>query len=244
VNERDISGIDALLRPIYDLIAPIHDAGVQYMLPLVQFPDPRATRFNYIDKLEIDRLGDDAEKPRFLEVGIGAAANVRLLDQALPMSRDVEIWGVDLSTGMIEQARRRTGARLDRIVRLALADAHALPFPDGCFDRVFSVGSINGYRDPRLALAEMARVAKPETPIVVVDEELDPKREHLLLHRLLFRALTVYDANPHAPLEAVPDGAIDVEVIPVSRFYYCMRFRMPTPAAGRAAKSEAADSYA
>src|SRR5258706_4771365 len=80
VTERDVSGMDALLRPIYDLIAPVHDAGVQYMLPLLQFPDPRATRVNYIEKLEIDRLPEQAEMPRFLEVGIGAAANVRLLD--------------------------------------------------------------------------------------------------------------------------------------------------------------------
>ena len=240
VNEAEVSGMDAILRPIYDMIAPVHDAGVKYMLSALQFPDPRARRQNYIAKLELEKLAPsrDGEAPRILEVGIGAGANVRLVDAALPVSQDAEIWGVDLSSGMLDEARRRLEGRPDRIVRLALADAHALPFADAVFDRVFSVGCANGYRDPQRALAEMARVAKPGTPIVVVDEELDPKRAHLPLHRMLFRALTAYDANPHAPREALPDGAIDEEVTPVSRFYYCLRFRMPPPAdPGAAAKS-------
>jgi len=231
VSEADVSGMDAILRPIYDMIAPVHDAGVKYMLAALQFPDPRARRQNYIAKLEFGGLarGPGEEKPRILEVGIGAGANVHLIDAALPVSQDAEIWGVDLSSGMLDEARRRLEGRPDRVVRLALADAHALPFADSTFDRVFSVGCANGYRNPKQALAEMARVAKPGTPIVVVDEELDPKRDHLPLHRVLFRALTAYDANPHAPLEAVPDGATACEVTPVSRFYYCLCFRMPAP---------------
>lgn len=235
LSDSEVEGMDGLLRPIYDMIAPVHDAGVRYMLPVLQFPDPRASRRNYITELELEKLGraPGGGPPRILEVGIGAGANVRLIDAAV----DAEIWGVDLSSGMIDEANRRFHGRTGRSVRLALADAHALPFEDGAFDRVFSVGSVNGFREPRKALAEMARVAKPETPIVVVDEELDPKREHLVLHRLLFRALTAYDANPHAPVEAVPDGAVDVEVTPVSRFYFCLRFRMPAPAASGAARS-------
>ncbi len=39
--------------------------------------------------------------------------------------------------------------------------ARARRFADGAFDRVFHVGGINGYRDRRRALAEMARVARP-----------------------------------------------------------------------------------
>src|SRR6266446_239626 len=53
---------------------------------------------------------------------------------------------------------------------------HAALLADATFDRVFHVGGINGYRDVRKALAEMARVARAGTPIVVVDEELDPDR--------------------------------------------------------------------
>ena len=37
-------GMDGLLRPIYDMIAPVHDLGVRFMLPALQFPDPAARR--------------------------------------------------------------------------------------------------------------------------------------------------------------------------------------------------------
>jgi hypothetical protein len=75
----------------------------------------------------------------------------------------------------------------------------------------------------------MARVARPGTPIVVVDEELDPARRHSVYHRLMFWSITWYDPNPHAPVELLPRAAVDVEVTRVSRFYYCLRFRLPAP---------------
>lgn len=238
VDEAKVSGLNELLRPIYDMIAPIHDVGVRFALPLLQFPDPRASRNNYIEKLEIGKLKGN-KSPKILEVGIGSGGNVPHLDVALQMNQDAELWGVDLSAGMLEEARRRFAVRRDRRLRLALADAHDLPFFDDTFDRVFHVGAVNAYRDPRKALAEMARVAKPGTPIVVVDEELDPQREHTLLHRVLFRALTAYDSNPHAPVEAVPPG-YDYEVTPVSRFYYCLKFWPRGARGGRSPQGEGA----
>jgi hypothetical protein len=121
----------------------------------------------------------------------------------------------------------------DLETRVLAADSHALPFPDDAFDRVFHVGAVNGYRDPQTALAEMARVARAGTPIVVVDERLDPSQPHDLLHRLFFKWMTVYDRDPHAPVEHLPDGAADVEVQQIGRFFYCLTFRMPAPEAPR-----------
>ena len=109
----------------------------------------------------------------------------------------------------------------------ARADAHALPFADASFDRVFHVGGIGGYGDTRLGLAEMARVARPDTPIVVVDEQLDPGRDDSLFHRVVFRALTFYTTAPDSPVADLPPGATAVLSEQVSRFYYCLTFRMP-----------------
>jgi ubiquinone/menaquinone biosynthesis C-methylase UbiE len=111
--------------------------------------------------------------------------------------------------------------------RLVLGDAHALPFPDHAFDRVFHVGALGSMRDARRALAEMARVARPGTPIVVVDEQLDPARDSSAYARLMFRVLTFYDPDPRCPTDSLPEGAVDVLEEQVSRFYYCLRFRMP-----------------
>ena len=112
-------------------------------------------------------------------------------------------------------------------MRLAVADGHALPFPDSSFDRVYNVGGIGTYADPRRALAEMARVARPGSPIVVVDEQLDPHRRHPFYYRLIFRALTLYDPAPRSPVAYLPADAVNVTEEQVSRFYYCLAFEMP-----------------
>jgi ubiquinone/menaquinone biosynthesis C-methylase UbiE len=112
-------------------------------------------------------------------------------------------------------------------MHLVHADVHALPFRDHTFDRVFHVGGAATFRNPRTALSEMARVAQPNTPIVVVDEQLDPNRDHCLHHRLLFRLLTFYDWNPQSPREHLPEEAIGVVDEQASRFYYSLTFRMP-----------------
>jgi len=45
-----------------------------------------------------------------------------------------------------------------------------LLFVDGIFDVVFRVGGINFFNDKARAIAEMIRVARPGTKIVIVDE--------------------------------------------------------------------------
>jgi ubiquinone/menaquinone biosynthesis C-methylase UbiE len=108
-----------------------------------------------------------------------------------------------------------------------MADGHALPFPGASFDRVVNVGGLGGFRDPRTALAEMARVAVPGSPIVVVDEQLDPGRDHGLLVRAAFRALTFYEPQPRSPRAILPDGAVDIVDEQPARVYYCLTFRVP-----------------
>jgi ubiquinone/menaquinone biosynthesis C-methylase UbiE len=128
---------------------------------------------------------------------------------------------------MLSVLRARGRAKREELPRLVMADAHALPFADHFFDRVFHVGALGSYRDPARALAEMARVAVPGSPIVAVDEQLDPARADNLLARAFFRLVTFYEARPHCPVEALPEGATDVLEEQLSRFFYCLRFRMP-----------------
>lgn len=217
------------MRFFYDRLAILHDPAARLLLPVLQFASEQATRERYIRRLALkDLRPTGSRRPlRLLEVGVGGGANLPLIEHDLRRDLDVELWGLDLSAGMIQQCRRRLASHTGRPLRLLMADAHALPFPDASFDRVFHVGGIATFRDPRRALAEMARVARPETPIVTVDEQLDPKRSHNLYFRLVFRALTFYDPAPACPRPYLPGDATDVIEEQVSRFYYCLTFRMP-----------------
>lgn len=229
VDDARVRGVDRLMRAIYDAGARLHDPGVRFLLPLLQSSGADQLRDGYMPRLELGALrpGRGRRPPRVLEVGVGTGANLPLLERDLPAGLEVELWGCDLSAGMLAECRRRLTRHRGRPLRLLLADAHALPFPDHCFDRVFHVGGIAGYRDPARGLAEMARVARPGTPIVVVDEQLDPGRRHGLYHRLMFRSLTFYTPDAVCPRAELPAGATGVLEEQVSRFYYCLRFRMP-----------------
>jgi ubiquinone/menaquinone biosynthesis C-methylase UbiE len=97
-------------------------------------------------------------------VGIGAGANVPLLPP------DWTVYGVDIAPSQLALCRDRFPVMA---ARLACAEAEALPFADGVFDAVFSVGGFNYFRDPVGALGEMRRVARPEAPVIVADEDPD-----------------------------------------------------------------------
>jgi ubiquinone/menaquinone biosynthesis C-methylase UbiE/uncharacterized protein YbaR (Trm112 family) len=229
VEEAAIQGLERIFRFMHDTFAAFYDPTVCILLPLMQFSSEATSRDAYMRRLDLGSLegGTDGRPCRILEVGIGTGANLPLVERDLPRDLEVELWGLDLSRGMIEHCRRRVTGGGGRSVRFLLGDAHTLPFPDASFDRVFHVGAIASYRDPRRGLAEMARVARPGTPIVVVDEQLDPHRRHCLYHRLMFRALTLYDRAPSSPSRHLPDGAVGVIDEQASRFYYCLTFSMP-----------------
>jgi ubiquinone/menaquinone biosynthesis C-methylase UbiE/uncharacterized protein YbaR (Trm112 family) len=230
VNQPELQGTDRIAQWVYDALGRFHDPAVDLLLPVLQgdfSQTGRESRLRYCRRLDLDAgLAVPSDEPfRILDVGIGGGANVTLLDEQVPRSRRVEYWGVDISRGMLKHCRAHVRRGCRRRVRLALGDAHALPFATGSFDRVFHVGAIASYRDPRKGLSEMARVAKPGTPIVVVDEQLTPEARRSLYRRLTFAAVTAFANDVEAPTWALPYGAELLSEEAVTPFYYCMTFR-------------------
>jgi len=227
---------EAFVHLVYQLFAPFHDFGVRYCLPWLMFATEDETRRGFVEPLELARLGREthADRPlRILDVGIGTGGNLPYLEWRLPPGLDVEIWGLDFSSAMLAHCRKRLLDWEGPPVHLVLGDAHALPFADGFFDRVLHVGGINAYADPARALAEMARVARPGTPIVVGDEQLDERAARSWYQWLTFHWITALDRVHRAPIEAVPAGAQDLRVTQASSFFYAMSFRMPAVTAAR-----------
>ncbi len=225
-----VKGTDRLMRVIYDGVPRLHDPAVDYLLPVMQLGgQPRQMRMGYIRRLELAAAtpARAGEPLRILEVSVGAGASIPLVLEQLPPGMPVSYWGLDLSSGMMAVCARKLRRTREHRVRLVQADGHRLPFADASFDRVFHVGGIGGFSDPGAALAEMARVAVPGSPIVVVDEQLDPRYRRSLWRRAWFKAVTFYDSDPHSPVELLPADAQDVLSEQITAFYYCLRFRMP-----------------
>jgi SAM-dependent methyltransferase len=105
------------------------------------------------------------------------SSGLRLLDVAIGdgvytswLPTDWSIIGIDVSTTQLAACQRRNAGR---DLKLVLGEAEHLPFRDGEFDAVLSNGGFNHFRDPEVALREMARVAKPGAPVVIADEAPD-----------------------------------------------------------------------
>lgn len=228
-DEGEVGEIDRFMRRIYDNGAFLHDPAVALALPLFQAAgSERAFREAFVRRMDLGSLTPrpDGSPPRILEVSIGTGANLPYLTRALPPGLDVEWWGLDLSRSMLAHARRRA-RRMGLDVRTLLADAHDLPFPDHTFDRVFHVGGMNAFHDQARALAELGRVARPGTPIVVVDEQLDESLGPGLYRQLTFALATFYDDDPRSPAHLLPDDAENVRSEQISPFLYCLSFTMP-----------------
>ncbi|HEV3168617.1 MAG TPA: class I SAM-dependent methyltransferase [Isosphaeraceae bacterium] len=98
---------------------------------------------------------------RVLEVGIGDGENQPLLPSSWTLH------GVDIARIQLAACRDRFPEMAGRLV---WAEAEALPFADGTFDAVYTIGGFNYFRDHAAALREMRRVARPGMPVIVADE--------------------------------------------------------------------------
>lgn len=102
---------------------------------------------------------------RVLEVGFGGAS---LLDDLVRRTPDGHVAGLELSSTMLEQARRRFRVAIERgALDLRLGTVEALPFEDASFDRVFTVNTVYFWPDPERAARELARVLAPAGRLVV-----------------------------------------------------------------------------
>jgi ubiquinone/menaquinone biosynthesis C-methylase UbiE len=99
---------------------------------------------------------------RLLDIGCGTGAALR--ETAPLVARAV---GLDLSPGMIDEARRLATDLPN--VEFAVGDAERLPFADGEFTAVLCSSSIHHYPQPGKAVPEMARVLAPGGRIAIGD---------------------------------------------------------------------------
>lgn len=123
------------------------------------------TRGAYNDIYQGTGLRHDDRFVDWLLAQLSLPAAATLLDVAcgeaqLPLAarrRGLRAYGVDLSD--IGLARGLAGGSN---TGLAAADGEALPFPDGAFDIVTNIGSLEHYTRPLQGVVEMARVLAPD----------------------------------------------------------------------------------
>ena len=158
------------------------------------------TRIGPHHLLALDLALEDLPPPgRVLDLGTGTGVVAKALAERYP---EAEVVGIDLSPGMIDQARRQLPSGLEDRVRFEVGDASALDCPDGDFELVVLSNMIPFF-------GELARITAPggtlvlsfsrgdETPIYVPFERL---REEL--GRRGFAEFAEFSAEPATAFRA------------------------------------------
>ena len=101
---------------------------------------------------------EGVRRPLILDVGTGTGRLPKaLLGEA---SFDGQVWGVDVSIGMLRRAQARLSSSGERCV-LIREDAGALPFPDRTFDAATCLEVLEFTTRPEHTLSELMRVLRP-----------------------------------------------------------------------------------
>ena len=100
-----------------------------------------------------------------LEIGCGSGA---MAAEVLRRHPDVHVTATDFDQSMVDAAGRRLSEFGSR-VEVRQADATALPFQDGTFDVVLSFIMLHHVLEWELAVAEMARVLRPNGNLIGYD---------------------------------------------------------------------------
>jgi phosphatidylethanolamine/phosphatidyl-N-methylethanolamine N-methyltransferase len=117
---------------------------------------------------------------RVLDLGVGTGVSLNYY----PMDRG-RIVGVDLSSGMLREARKKIREQGRNNAQVFQADALTLPFADNTFDHVFISHVISVVSDPCRLVQEAQRVAKPSSRIVIVNHFQSTNRFIALIEKWL-----------------------------------------------------------
>lgn len=130
-------------------------------------------------------LPKTAIKGHWLDIGCGTGT-------ALPMLAEIgadDLTGIDLSSGMLDEARRLCDQQESRC-NLIEADADTIPLPDKCADGIISSLMLQWSEDTQATLAEWLRLLKPGGQLLVAT--LLPGT-----HREIKQAWQAIDQRPH-----------------------------------------------
>jgi len=134
-----------------------------------------------------------------LDLGTGTGVVALALADLYPQA---EVVGVDLSPGMVEEARQKLSPELAGRVRFEVGDASGLAYPDGAFDLVVLSNMIPFYDELARIVARGGTLVfsfsrGAETPIYV-----PPERSREELGRRGFSEFAEFSADPATALRA------------------------------------------
>lgn len=136
-------------------------------------------------------------------------------------SEELEWWGVDASSVMIEAAKDKSAQAESARVRWLLGDATRLPFPGDCFSATLCTLAIHHFDSLRPAFGEVARTLREGRPFVLFTSTPAQMADCWLAH--YFPDALARSAEQMPPLEEVESALRDAGFTRIETEPYAVR---------------------
>jgi ubiquinone/menaquinone biosynthesis C-methylase UbiE len=213
----DLTGDNGRYNQLYETIGGFYD-DIQRVVCALQGFDRDAYMMSYMSLLEA-KAGDSV-----LETSVGTGLNFKYLPTG------VKLMGLDLSPEMLVRCAANM-SRWDMEAALLLGNAESLPFADESFDVVFHVGGINFFNDRSKAIAEMIRVARPGSKILIADETEEHVKEMYERSAVTSRYFKNRKEPVKPPVDLVPPEMQEIRLETLKPMgknrFYALTFRKP-----------------
>jgi demethylmenaquinone methyltransferase/2-methoxy-6-polyprenyl-1,4-benzoquinol methylase len=166
---------NAFARDLFDGLPARYDV----LEELLSFGQNRRWRRAMVDAVA------DGRPHTVLDVATGTAG-VALM---LAGRTGADVTGVDLTEAMLHRGRVRVDLAREPRVRLAVARAEELPFPDAAFDALTFTYLLRYVADPAATLRELARVVRPGGVVASLEFAVPPPPVWLPAWRLYTRVV-------------------------------------------------------
>lgn len=151
---------------LMDLGADFKTTDANSYNAVVDYFDRYTERFSRHMPAPMLALADLPVHAKVLDVGTGTG--VVALNIVEELKGNGKVVGIDLSDGMLATATSQAQKKgLESQLEFLKMDAENLDFPDNSFDGAFSLYALRHFPNPEKSLAEIYRVLKPGSSVVV-----------------------------------------------------------------------------
>ncbi len=135
-------------------MARIYETRLWYPIVLRMYGGSQSPSLAQLIRIVSEKI--QSTTGRILDIACGPGTYGRRI-----ASQSREVFGIDVSMGMLRQGMACTAKEGIPNMHFARARVEALPFEDSLFDGTLCCGSLHLFADTLIALSEMSRVMKP-----------------------------------------------------------------------------------